>query len=173
MGTYIKQSGRLVNMCQPLCFLDSYQFVSQSLENLAKTLRKDDFFLLKQFFHNVPDKNFLTLTQKGFFPYSYLDIFKKFKEPFPIYGDAWKNSLSGKIDITYSDYQHAVSVYIDFACQNLGDNNGVYLETDVLLLADIFEKFSSVCLNLYRLDPSHFLFGSGIELGVYAHLHKG
>ena len=44
-----------------------------------------------------------------------------FKEPFPNYGDALKNSRSGKIDVTYSDYQHAISVYNDFGCQNLGD----------------------------------------------------
>ena len=155
VGTYKKQSGQLVKLYQSLRFLDSYQFVSQSLENLAKTMKKDDF-LHKQFFHNVPDQIFLKLTQKGFFPYSYLDSFEKFKEPFPNYGDAWKNSLSGKIDITYSDYQHAVSVYNDFGCQNLGDYHDVYLKIDVLLLADIFQKFRSVCLNVYRLDPSHF-----------------
>ena len=68
VGTYKKQSGQMVKLYQSLRFLDSYQFVSQSLENLAKTLRKDDFFLLKQFFHNVPDQIFLKLTQKGFFP---------------------------------------------------------------------------------------------------------
>ena len=156
VGTYKKQSGQLVKLYQSLRFLDSYQFVSQSLENLAKTLKKDDFFLLKQIFHNVPDQTFLKLTQKGFFLYSYPDSFEKFKEAFPNYGDAWRNSLSGKIDIAYFDYRHAVSVYNDFGCQNLGDYHDVYLKTDVLLLADIFEKFRSVCLNVYKLDPSHF-----------------
>ena len=61
-----------------------------------------------------------------------------------------------KINITYSDYQHAVSVYNDFGCQKLGDYHDVYLKTDVPLSADIFEKFRSVCLNAFRLDPSHF-----------------
>ena len=157
VGTYKKQSGQLVKSYQSLRFLDSYQFVSQSLENLAKTLKEDDFFLLKQFFHNVPDHIFLKLTKKGFFPYSYIDSFEMFKEPFPNYGDAWKNSLSGKIDITYSDYQHAICVYNDFGCQNLGDYHDVYLKTDVLLLADIFGKFRSFCLNVYRLDPLIFI----------------
>ena len=92
VGTYKKQPGQLVKLYQSFRFLDSYQSVSQSLENLAKTLKKDDFFLLKQFFHNVPDQIVLKLTQKGFLHYSYLDTFEKFKEPFPNYGDAWKNS---------------------------------------------------------------------------------
>ena len=90
VGTYKKQTGQLVKLYQSLRFLDSYQFVSQSVENLAKTLKKDDLFLLKHFFHNVPDQTFLKLIQKGFFPYSYLDSFEKFKELFPNYGDAWK-----------------------------------------------------------------------------------
>ena len=64
VGTYQKQSGQLVKLYQSLRFLDSYQYVSQSLENLAKTLKKDNFFLLKQFLHNVPDQNFLKLTQR-------------------------------------------------------------------------------------------------------------
>ena len=67
VGTCKMQSGQLVKLYQSLRFLDSYQFVSQSLENLAKTLKKDDFFLLRQFFQNVPDQIFLKLTQKRFF----------------------------------------------------------------------------------------------------------
>ena len=64
-------------------------------------------------------------------------------------------SFSGRIDIIFSDYQHAVSVYNEFAFQNQGDCH-VYLKIDVLLLANIFENFRSVCLNVYNLDPSHF-----------------
>ena len=67
VGTYKKQSRQLVISYQSLRFLDSYQFVSQSLENIAKTLKKDDFFLLKQFFHNVPDQIFPKRTQKCLF----------------------------------------------------------------------------------------------------------
>ena len=85
-------------------FLDSYQFVSQSLDNLAKTLKTDDFLLLRDFFSNVPDHLFCKLTQKGFFPYSFVDSFAKFEEPLPDFGDSRKNSLTGKVDITLQDY---------------------------------------------------------------------
>ena len=67
VGTYKKQSGQLVKLYQSLRFFDSYQFVSQSVENLAKTLKKGDFFVPKHFFHNVRDQIFLKLTQKCFF----------------------------------------------------------------------------------------------------------
>ena len=50
VGSYKKQSGHLLKLHESLRFLDSYQFVSQSLENLAKTLKASDFSILKQFF---------------------------------------------------------------------------------------------------------------------------
>ena len=155
VGSCKKQSGQLVKLHQSLRFLDSYQFVSQSLKNLAKTLKVGDFSILKQFFSNIPDHLFVKLTRKGFFPYSYLDSFEKFKEPLPTYGDSWKNSLIGTIDITLSDCQHALNIYQEFGCRNLGDYHDIYSKTDVFLLANIFEKFRNVCLKVYTLDPSH------------------
>ena len=151
-----KKSGTTVKLFQSIRFLDSYQFVSQSLDHLAKTLKTGDFLLLKEFFWNIPDQLFCKLTQTGFFPYSFLDSFAKFEEPLPDFSDSWKNSLTGKVDITLQDYQHALDIYRKFGCKNLGHCHDVHLKTDVLLLADIFEKFRSVCLNVYQLDPAHF-----------------
>ena len=99
VGSYKKQLGQLIKLYQSFAFLDSYQFVSQSLDNLVKTLKKMTF-LLKQLFRNVLEQISLKLTQKSFFSYSYLDSFEKFKEFLPNYGDAWKFSLSGKSSFT-------------------------------------------------------------------------
>ena len=156
VGTYKKKCGKIVKLVHSLRFLDSYQFVSQSLESLARTLSQTDFKHLKDGFLGIPDTLFGKITRKCFFPYSYLDSFTKFQKPLPEYGESWRNSLSGKIDITFADYQHAVDVYRDFSCNNLGDYHDIYLKTDVLILADIFEKFRSVCLSVYKLDPTHF-----------------
>ena len=84
VGTYKKQSGQTVELYQFLRFLDSYQFVSQSLESLAKELKKDDLFLLKQFFHNVRDQIFFKLTQKGFFLTVNSTVLKSLKSFFQI-----------------------------------------------------------------------------------------
>ena len=56
LGSYTKKSGKTVKLFQSMRFLDSYQFVSQSLDNLAKTLKTGDFLLLKEFFfeHSGP-----------------------------------------------------------------------------------------------------------------------
>ena len=156
VGPYTKKWGKTVKLSQSMRFLDSYQFVSQSLDNLAKKLQTGDFSLLKEFFSNTPDQLSCKLTQKGFFPYSFLNSFAKFEEPLPDFGDSWKNSLTGKVDITLQDYQHAPEIYKKLGCTNLGDYHDVYLKTDVLLLADIFEKFRSVCLSVYQLDSAHF-----------------
>ena len=76
VGTYKKQSGQLVKLYQSLHFLDSYQFVFQSLENPAKTLRKDDFFLLKHFFTTFRT-NFLISSLRKAFSLQLLRQFRK------------------------------------------------------------------------------------------------
>ena len=117
------------------------------------------------------------LTQKGFLPFSFLDSFATSEDPLPEFGDSWKNSLTGKVEITLQDYQHALDIYEKLGCTNLGDYHDVYLKTDVLLLAGIFEKFRSVCLSVYQLDPAQFysapnlswesmLISTGVKLGL-------
>ena len=51
-----------------LRFLDSFQFMSQSLDSLAKTVDKNDFRLLRAGFANIGDDPFQKLTKKGFLP---------------------------------------------------------------------------------------------------------
>lgn len=157
VGSYRTKLGKNVTVTNNIRFLDSFQFMSQSLDSLAKTLALDDFKLLQNFFStNYPSVDWTLLTRKGFFPYSYLDSFAKFNEPLPSFGSDWKNTLTGKIDITEADYTSALEVYNLFQCGNLGDYHDVYLKTDVLILTDVFEKFRQVCMEVYQLDPVHF-----------------
>ena len=123
---------------------------------LRRHSKRATSYYSRNFISNIPDQLFCKLTQKGFVTYSFLDSFAKLEEPLADFGDSWKNSLTGKIDNTLQDYQHALDIYNKFGCTNLGDYHDVYLKTDVLLLADILEKFRSVCLSVYQLDPAHF-----------------
>ena len=50
-----------------------------------------------------------------------------------------------------------------FRCRNLGDYHNLYVATDTLLLADIFENFRDVCLNKYGLDPAHSYNSPGLS----------
>ena len=46
--------------------------------------------------------------------------------------------------------------------KNLGDYHGLYVQSDTLLLADVFENFRSKCIEIYKLDPAHFLSAPGL-----------
>ena len=58
--------------------------------------------------------------------------------------------------ISEEDYQHAQRVWKEFGIHNLGDYHDLYLRTDVVLLAKVFEAFGDTCLKHYKLDPAHF-----------------
>ena len=51
----------------------------------------------------------------------------------------------------------------EFQCQSLGDYHDLFLRSDVLLLADVFENFRDICLNYYKLDPAHFYISPGLS----------
>ena len=67
-----------------------------------------------------------------------------------------------KEDITDADYMHAKRVCKDFEIKNLGEYHDLYLKSDTLLLADVFENFRKMCLKLYHLDPVKFLSAPGL-----------
>ena len=57
---------------------------------------------------------------------------------------------------------HAEKVWDVFEIRNLGEYHDLYVQTDTLLLADVFENFRNLCLEKYQLDPSHFLSAPGL-----------
>ena len=118
-------------------FLDSFRFLSASLDRLATTLETKDYIRLSKHFPKHVD----ILQKKGVFPYSYLESFEKLSEKsLPHYGDQWINSVSGQIGVSEEDIQHANKVWNLLECKNLGDYLLLYLKTDVILLADVFKK---------------------------------
>ncbi|XP_057312288.1 uncharacterized protein LOC130653795 [Hydractinia symbiolongicarpus] len=64
--------------------------------------------------------------------------------------------------ISDADYAHAQKVWKDIKVENMGVYHDIYLKTDVLLLADVFETFGETCLTNYKLDPSHFYTAPGL-----------
>ena len=61
------------------------------------------------------------------------------------------------------DYLYAIDVWNVFKMNTMGDYHDLYLKTDVLLLADVFEKFISTCLDYYGLDTCHYFSGPGLS----------
>ena len=75
---------------------------------------------------------------------------KKFDEKrLPTFGADWVNALSDKTDISEA-------VWKFFGCKSMGDYHDIYLQSDVLLLADVFESFRKLFKYTYDLDPCHY-----------------
>ena len=54
-------------------------------------------------------------------------------------------------------------IWNEFNMKNMGDYHDHYLKKDVLLLADVFEKFINTCLKFYGLDPFHYFSSPGLS----------
>ena len=65
-------------------------------------------------------------------------------------------------DITDEDYMHAKRAFKDFEIQNLGEYHDIYLKSDTLPLADVFENRRKICLKTYHLYPLIFLSAPGL-----------
>ena len=63
-------------------------------------------------------------------------------------------------NITDVDYRHAKRVFKEFNIKNLGGYRDLYVESDTLLLADVSQNFRSKRIEIYELDPAHFLSAS-------------
>ena len=70
-------------------------------------------------------------------------------------------------DITDEDYEHAQKVWKVFGIKNLGGYHDLYVQSDTLLLADVFENFRNKCIEIYELDPGHFLSAPGLVRQAY------
>ena len=56
-------------------------------------------------------------------------------------------------DITDANYAHSKGVCKDFEIKHLGEYHDLYVQSNTLLLADVFENFRNMCINIYELDP--------------------
>ena len=65
-------------------------------------------------------------------------------------------------DITNADYAHAKRVCKDFQIKHLGECHDLYVQSNTLLLADVFENFINTCINIYGLDSAKFLTAPGL-----------
>ena len=65
-------------------------------------------------------------------------------------------------DITDADYLHAKRVSKDFEIKNLGEYHHLYVQSDRLLLANVFDNFRNMCHKIYDFDPAKFLSAHGL-----------
>ena len=133
--------------------------MSSSLEKLAGNLSEEGFIYTKEYF--TGEKEFRLMKKKGVYPYDYMDSFSKFNEvELPRREDFY--SLFSDEDISDEDYNHAQDVWNTFQIKNMGEYHDLYLKSDILLLADVFENFRKTCLTYYGLDPPHYVSSPGL-----------
>lgn len=148
-----------------LVFLDSLLFMNRSLGALAKGVNDVSFLsdaLSSNLCFEVMKRGNLQLKQrvellrkKGIYPYDWMTSMNCFEKELPERASFYSKLRNEEVGET--DYSHACHVYTSFECKNMGDYTDLYLATDVLLLAMIFQQFRKMCYKTYELDPPHFL----------------
>ena len=134
-------------------FIDSFKFMSTSLDKLVNKLSKDAFKNVKRYY--VENKHNL-LTKKGIYPYEYMNSQEK------------KLNYRQKKNFILVSMTKVLVVRITHTGEKFGkrlrlkDYNKLYNKVDVLLLSDIFEKFRNICYNKYNLDPAHYYTAPGL-----------
>ena len=142
-----------------LRFIDSFKFMSSSLDSLVNNLAKGDHKCWG--FEEYNDKQRELLIRKGIYPYEYMNSWDRFNDnKLPSEDKFYSNlNMSGVSD---KEYENACKVWKELAIKNMGEYHDLYLRTDVILLANVFEPFRNVCMDNYGLDPAHFYTAPGL-----------
>ena len=112
-------------------------------------------------FCNDDINKFILLLRKGVYPYEYMDSWERFNETTLPNKKAFYSKLFLE-DITDEDYIHAQKVFEEFKLKKLAEYHDLYVQSGTLLLADVFENFRNKCIEIYELDPAHFLSAPGL-----------
>lgn len=143
-----------------IVFKDSLQLLSGSLDSLAQCLLKagkDKFRLLRREFEDVTDDVGIDLLlRKGVYPYDYMTDAQRFAETELPSRQHFFSRLHNS-ECSEADYAHAQNVWQKFNCGTFIDYHNLYLKTDVLLLADVFESFRDTTMKELGLDPAYYL----------------
>ena len=142
-----------------LRFIDSLKFMSCSLDSLTKNIVSGGKQLFG--FEDYSELQCDLFTRKGIYRYEYMsswDCFEETQLP-PIEAFYSKLNMSS---ISSDNYQHAQKVWKECRIHNLGDYHDLYLRTNVVLLANVYEAFRETCLEHCKLDPVHFYTSPGL-----------
>ena len=157
-GQYTNKKGEEKNKTFKIVFKDSLKFMSSSLEALVNNLPQNGFKNISKYY--TPEQVEL-IKQKGFYPYEYMDSEEKFNDTKPPPQKVFFSTLTGR-GITEKNYKHVLNFWNSFNMKIFKDYHKLYNETDVLLLADVFENFRNLCLKIYGLDPVYYYTAPGL-----------
>ena len=149
-----------------IIFLVSLQFMKASLAELADNLEDADY---KHLLSEFPADKLHLLKKKDTFPYEWIDDYKKLRYPTHPPRSAYYSRLHSNArkeddkETADKKYNHSKNSWQTFNFKTVRDLHDHYLRKDVLLLADIFERFISTCMKYYNLDPTHYFRATGLS----------
>ena len=122
--------------------------------------------LIKRFastyeFCNKDLNKFILLLRKGVYSYEYMDNWERFDKTLLPSKESFYSNLNME-NIDDIDCRHGNNVFQRFKLKKLGEYHDLYVQSDTLLLADVFENFKNTCLKVCELDPAHFLSLTGL-----------
>lgn len=146
-----------------LRFIDSYKFLACGLQKLASLLDFEELKVSREEWtkdwkeNSLPysDEHVRLLKRKGVYPYEFMSSWDKMECTELPSKYNFYDSMNER-DITQDEYEHAQNVWQTFNVQSMAEYTRLYLKTDVLLLADIFENFRRRFHALFQLDPAHY-----------------
>ena len=130
-------------------FIDNYRFLSERLENLVKHLDENEYKILKKEF---PDK-WQYLNKKLAYPYEYFNNINDYKKSVH---NLKKQDFFSKLKIEYPDDDEIERTEEIIKLFNIKDGEELtklYCKSDVILLADVFEKFVKVSTEKDKINP--------------------
>ena len=126
--------------------------------NLAGEGLGDFKYLCREFTDQTQSR---LLLRTGVYPYEYVNCEDKFLETSLPPKTMFYSQLT-KSHISNDDYEYAKQVWEILNIKTLGEYHNIYLKTDVLLLADVFENCRTTCLKNYQLDAAHYFTSLGL-----------
>lgn len=136
--------------------MDSVNFLASPLSKVTsylKELKIGHEILSKDEF---TEAQILLLLKKGVFPYKFVNSLDSLNITYLPTKKDFFNELTHQ-HFSDEEFHHAQQVGTDFSCKTIGEYSDMYLNTDILLLAEVFECFRSLCLNSYQLDAANYI----------------
>jgi hypothetical protein len=151
------QKFKSIQVNKSITFVDSCQFLLDSLSNLTDTLKVSGckFDILEQM--KVTGRQKELLLRKGVYPYSFATSIERLETTRRLPPrERFYNDL-GKSECSEADYRHAEEVWKEFGVENMMEYTSLYVKTDVYLLAEVVTNFRNLVWENFSLDMCKYL----------------
>lgn len=138
-----------------LHFIDTFKFMSSSLDTLIKNLPDDNKIFLKSLCKTELEWTYMN--KKGYFPYDWFDDINKFNQPIEQLKSEYFNNSMSLEKINNDEWTYIQKLISDLNIKTFEDYHDFYLNIDVNGLADVFENFINTSITTYKLDPCYFV----------------